>query len=205
MDRSRGQASIETALLLPALLVLTLACWQALLVGWTAISAEHARVAARARLVGAPLQPAAASALPGAMRGRPAGDCLRRSRLGAGVRAPRDPRLRAVADRRRAAGRAMRRRQSGQSSVEMIGCAVLLAIATGAVLEALTIVRARIAAERVAHQAAVLVGEGRPLPASLRDAARIERRGDRIVVTVPLPVRLPALPAAAVVTATVPR
>ncbi|HWG82576.1 MAG TPA: TadE/TadG family type IV pilus assembly protein [Gaiellales bacterium] len=70
MDRSRGQASIETALLLPALLVLTLACWQALLVGWTAISAEHAaRVAARARLVGAPLQPAAASALPGAMRG----------------------------------------------------------------------------------------------------------------------------------------
>jgi Flp pilus assembly protein TadG len=70
MDRSRGQASIETALLLPALLALTLACWQALLVGWTAISAEHAaRVAARARLVGAPLQPAAASALPGAMRG----------------------------------------------------------------------------------------------------------------------------------------
>jgi hypothetical protein len=57
----------------------------------------------------------------------------------------------------------------------------------------------------VADQAAVLVGEGRPLPASLRDAARIERRGDRIVVTVPLPVRLPALPAAAVVTATVPR
>jgi len=35
MDRSRGQASIETALLLPALLALTLACWQALLVGWT--------------------------------------------------------------------------------------------------------------------------------------------------------------------------
>ena len=70
MNRSRGQASIETALLLPALLALTLACWQALLVGWTAISAEHAaRVAARARLVGAPLQPAAASALPGAMRG----------------------------------------------------------------------------------------------------------------------------------------
>ncbi len=95
--------------------------------------------------------------------------------------------------------------QSGQSSVEMIGCAVLLAIATVAVLEALTIVRARITAERVADQAAVLVGEGRPLPASLRDAARIVRRGDRVVVTVPLPVRLPALPAAVVVTATVPR
>jgi uncharacterized protein (UPF0333 family) len=70
MDRSRGQASIETALLLPALLALTLACWQALLVGWTAISAEHAaRAAARARLVGAAIQPAAEGALPGAMRG----------------------------------------------------------------------------------------------------------------------------------------
>src|SRR3954467_9902804 len=70
MDRSRGQASIETALLLPALLALTLACWQALLVGWTAISAEHAaRAAAHARLVGAAGQPAAEGALPGAMRG----------------------------------------------------------------------------------------------------------------------------------------
>jgi hypothetical protein len=87
----------------------------------------------------------------------------------------------------------------------MIGCAVLLAVATVAVLEALTLVRARITAERVADQAAVLVGEGRPLPASLRGAARIERRGDRLVVTVPLPVRLPTLPSAAVVTATVPR
>ena len=87
----------------------------------------------------------------------------------------------------------------------MIGCAVLLTLATVAVLEALTIVRARITAERVADQAAVLVGEGRPLPASLRGAARIERRGDYIVVTVPLPIRLPGLPAAAVVTATVPR
>lgn len=97
------------------------------------------------------------------------------------------------------------RRQSGQASVEMIGCAVLLAIATVAVLEVLTVVRARITAERVADQAAVLVGEGRPLPPSLRGAARIERRGDRLVVTVPVPVRLPALPAAVVVTATVPR
>ncbi|HEV8452285.1 MAG TPA: hypothetical protein VGQ45_12700 [Gaiellales bacterium] len=97
------------------------------------------------------------------------------------------------------------RRADGQSSVEMIGCAVLLAIATVAVLEALTIVRARITAERVADQAAVLVGEGRPLPATLRRGAQIERRGDRVVVTVPLPVRLPALPVAAVATATVPR
>ena len=65
----RGQASIETTLLLPALLAVALACWQALLVGWTSISAEHAaRAAARARLVGAEPRSAAANALPGAMR-----------------------------------------------------------------------------------------------------------------------------------------
>ena len=66
-------------------------------------------------------------------------------------------------------------------------------------------VRARIAAERVADQVAVLVGEGRPLPDSLRRAAHIEQRGDRLIVTVPLPVRLPGLPAEQVVTTRVPR
>src|SRR5689334_21744604 len=61
----RGQASIETTLLLPALLAVALACGQALLVGWTSISAEHAaRAAARARLVGAVPRSAAADALP---------------------------------------------------------------------------------------------------------------------------------------------
>ncbi len=65
----RGQASIETTLLLPALLAVALACWQALLVGWTSISAEHAaRAAARARLVGAEPRSAAADALPSVMR-----------------------------------------------------------------------------------------------------------------------------------------
>jgi TadE-like protein len=65
----RGQASIETTLLLPALLAVALACWQALLVGWTSISAEHAaRAAARARLVGAVPRSAAAGALPSVMR-----------------------------------------------------------------------------------------------------------------------------------------
>jgi hypothetical protein len=60
----RGQASVETAVLLPAMLVVALACWQALLVGWTSISAEHAaRAAARARLIGAEPRAAAAGAL----------------------------------------------------------------------------------------------------------------------------------------------
>jgi Flp pilus assembly protein TadG len=65
----RGQASVETAILLPALVALALACWQALLVGWTSISAEHAvRAAARARLTGAAPRAAAARVLPGVMR-----------------------------------------------------------------------------------------------------------------------------------------
>jgi hypothetical protein len=65
----RGQASVETAVLLPAMLVVVLACWQALLVGWTSISAEHAaRAAARARLAGAEPRAAAVNALPGVMR-----------------------------------------------------------------------------------------------------------------------------------------
>ena len=65
----RGQASVETAILLPAVILVALACWQALLVGWTSISAEHAaRAAARARLIGADPRAAAADALPGVMR-----------------------------------------------------------------------------------------------------------------------------------------
>jgi hypothetical protein len=65
----RGQASVETTILLPALLAVGLACWQALLVGWTSISAEHAaRSAARAALVGGEPRAAAASSLPGPMR-----------------------------------------------------------------------------------------------------------------------------------------
>jgi hypothetical protein len=70
MDRSRGQASIETAALLPALLLLGVCCWQALLAGWTSICAEHAaRAAAHARLTGAAPAVAARAALPAPMRG----------------------------------------------------------------------------------------------------------------------------------------
>ena len=67
--RQTGQASIETVALLPVLLLAALACWQAVLVGWTAVSAAHAaRAAARAQMVGDAPQTAAKSALPGSMR-----------------------------------------------------------------------------------------------------------------------------------------
>jgi TadE-like protein len=67
--RERGQASVETVALVPALLILTVAVWQAVMAGWALVSAESAaRAAARADLAGSPARPAALAALPGGMR-----------------------------------------------------------------------------------------------------------------------------------------
>jgi TadE-like protein len=67
--RERGQASVETVALVPALVVLTLALWQAVMAGWALVSAESAaRAAARATLAGAPPRPAALAALPRGIR-----------------------------------------------------------------------------------------------------------------------------------------
>jgi TadE-like protein len=69
IPRERGQASIETVALLPVLVALTFAMWQAALAGWALVSAEGAaRAAARAALAGERPGPAALSALPGSMR-----------------------------------------------------------------------------------------------------------------------------------------
>jgi hypothetical protein len=68
-SRQQGQAAVETAALLPALLLAALACWQGMLIGWTAVSAAHAaRAAARAAMVGDPPAAVAAAALPSSMR-----------------------------------------------------------------------------------------------------------------------------------------
>jgi Flp pilus assembly protein TadG len=67
--RQRGQASIETVVLVPVLVALTFAVWQAALAGWALVSAEGAaRTAARAALAGSPPEAAAVAALPGSMR-----------------------------------------------------------------------------------------------------------------------------------------
>lgn len=67
--RQRGQASVETVVLVPVLVALTFAVWQAALAGWALVSAESAaRAAARAALAGSPPRPAALAALPGSMR-----------------------------------------------------------------------------------------------------------------------------------------
>ncbi len=69
MQRERGQASVETVALIPVLVLLTVATWQAALAGWALVSAQGAaRAAARAALAGSPPRPAALAALPAGMR-----------------------------------------------------------------------------------------------------------------------------------------
>jgi Flp pilus assembly protein TadG len=69
VQRERGQASVETVALVPVLVLLTVATWQAALAGWALVSAQSAaRAAARAALAGAPARPAALAALPDGMR-----------------------------------------------------------------------------------------------------------------------------------------
>src|SRR5581483_2740294 len=66
----RAQASVELVVLLPALLLLTVAVWQAAMAGWALVSAQSAAgAAARAALAGSPRRPAALAALPAGMRG----------------------------------------------------------------------------------------------------------------------------------------
>ena len=68
--RQRGQASVETVALLPALLALAAAGWQALLIAWALTSAAHAAGAgAHAVLAGGDVRPAVERALPATMRG----------------------------------------------------------------------------------------------------------------------------------------
>jgi hypothetical protein len=92
------------------------------------------------------------------------------------------------------------RRERGQASVEIVACCMLLALAAIAIAELLAITRARIEAERIADQAAVLVAEGKPIPAGLRVRAGIEQHGDRLLVRVALPLTIPGGPGAETVT-----
>jgi Flp pilus assembly protein TadG len=69
VQRERGQASVETVALVPVLVLLTVATWQAALAGWALVSVQSAaRAAARAALAGSPARPAALAALPEGMR-----------------------------------------------------------------------------------------------------------------------------------------
>jgi hypothetical protein len=69
MDSEQAQATVETVALVPVLLILAVAAWQGLLIGWTAIEAQQAaRAGARAALGGEGPGPAVSRSLPGSMR-----------------------------------------------------------------------------------------------------------------------------------------
>jgi hypothetical protein len=91
-------------------------------------------------------------------------------------------------------------RERGQASVEMVACCVLLAMAATAAVQVLAIAQARVQAERIADQAAVLAAERRPIPDALRSRASIRLQGTVLTVSVPLAVALPGAPTAASVT-----
>jgi hypothetical protein len=88
MDSEQAQATVETVALLPALLILAVAAWQGLVIGWTAVEAQQAaRAGARAVLGGERPAPAIRRSLPATMR---EGAELRRSghRLVVSVQVP---------------------------------------------------------------------------------------------------------------------
>ena len=95
--------------------------------------------------------------------------------------------------------------ERGQASVELVACTALLVLVAIAALQWLAVVRAHIAAERIADQAAVLAAEGRDLPQSLRAGATIARDGRRLTVRVPVAITLPGVPGTQSATAYLPR
>ena len=95
--------------------------------------------------------------------------------------------------------------ERGQASVELVACTALMVLVAMAALQWLAVVRAHIAAERIADQAAVLVAEGRAVPPSLRAGATIDHQGQRLTVRVPVAVSLPGLPRSQSATALLPR
>jgi hypothetical protein len=69
MGGTRGQASVETVVLLPVLALIALAAWQGLVAAWALVSVEDAAHAgARAAMVGEPVRAVVARALPGRLR-----------------------------------------------------------------------------------------------------------------------------------------
>jgi hypothetical protein len=74
----------------------------------------------------------------------------------------------------------------GQASIELVFAAGLAGALALAVLPLFQVWQARIRAERIADQAAVLVAEGRPLPGAVTHGARVEVAGGTVRVAVPL-------------------
>ena len=78
------------------------------------------------------------------------------------------------------------RGERGQATVELVAVAAMLA-AVAVALHALFVVwAAQGRAQGIADQAAVMVAEGRPVPASLRRSAAVHVHGRTVVVTLPV-------------------
>jgi hypothetical protein len=78
--------------------------------------------------------------------------------------------------------------ERGQSTIELVVFAALAAMVAVGIQAMLVAWAAQGRAQGIADQAAVIVAEGRPVPADLRHDARIRVDGRTLVVT--LPVRL---------------
>jgi hypothetical protein len=85
--------------------------------------------------------------------------------------------------------------QRGQASVELAALAGLAAVAVLGLVQVLLAVWALERAERVAGAAAVLVAEGRGVPAELQDEADVTVTGGEVRAAVRVPALLPGLPA----------
>ena len=76
--------------------------------------------------------------------------------------------------------------ERGQATVELVALAAAFAVAAVCVHALLVLWAAQSRAQGIADQAAVLVAEGRPLPAALRRQARIQRSRHSLVVRLPV-------------------
>ena len=77
-------------------------------------------------------------------------------------------------------------RERGQATVELVAFGVVAAVVAVGLHALLVLWAAQGRAQGIADQAAVLVAEQRPLPASLRREADIRVRGHTLVVAVPV-------------------
>jgi hypothetical protein len=76
--------------------------------------------------------------------------------------------------------------ERGQATIELVVCAGLAAIVAVGIQAVLVAWAAQGRAQGIADQAAVVVAEGRPVPATLRRRATIRVQAHTLVVTVPV-------------------
>ena len=74
----------------------------------------------------------------------------------------------------------------GQAAIELVFAACLAGLLAVGTVPLFQVWQARTRAERIADQVAVLVAEGRPLPASVTRGADVDVRGRDVRVSVPV-------------------